>query len=297
MRMAALPALRCPVCRVAALSLDDAAAVRCDACGTALRLEEGVPILAAGWAALDAELAEARAVNPSWYLAEQPAESVSPWRHHLRKRREYVEQRLRAYLLRRGLAKVPRLLDLGCGDGNNLTWLGRFSEEAYGSDYNLARLVRAQMLNPSATIFAADVLDYPAEPDSFDVIFFNHVIEHIPDDLGALRAVRRILKPGGLLIVGTPNEGAWWWQWAYRRDPSTLIESDHCHFYTARTIEAKLLKTGFAVTEIHHMGWGPPDWRLDGRLRGSKLLDDLFAVFGRLLIPRQASSLYLLATK
>jgi SAM-dependent methyltransferase len=289
--------LRCPACRAVALSAGDSGSARCAACGTPVPYEEGVAILAPGWRALAAELAEAQAVNPSWYLTEQPPETVSPWRHHLRKRREYVERQLRSFLRERGSDKVERLLDCGCGDGNNLAWLAPYAKDAYGSDYNLVRLVRAQRRNPSATIFAADILDFPADDDLFDVIFFNHVIEHIPDDVGALRSIRRVLKPGGLLVLGTPNEGAWWWQWAYRRDLETLRQTDHCHFYTARTIEAKLLKAGFAVSAIHHMGWGPPDWRLDGQWRGSKFLDDAFAAVGRVFLPRQASSLYLLATK
>jgi SAM-dependent methyltransferase len=256
-----------------------------------------VPVLARHWRALEADVAAARQVNPLWYHDEQPPEQASPWRHHLRKRREYVERAIARHLQSRGVAKAARLLDLGCGDGNNLVWLSRFAECAYGSDYNLVRLVRARARNPEATIVVADVLDFPAETDAFDVVFFNHVIEHIPDDLAALRSVRRILKPGGLLILGTPNEGAWWWQWAYRRDPQSLTTSDHCHFYTGLTIEAKLLKSGFTVRQTHYVGWGPPDWRLDGRIRRHKFVDDLFSVVGRVLLPHQASSLYLLATK
>ena len=117
------------------------------------------------------------------------------------------------------------------------------------------------------------------------------------DFRSALASARRILNPGGLLIIGTPNEGAWWWQWAYKRDPKMLAETDHCQFYTAQTIGDKIKDAGLTLTETHHMGWGPPDWRLDGRIRRYKILDDLFSVVGRALIPKQASSLYLLATK
>jgi hypothetical protein len=98
-------------------------------------------------------------------------------------------------------------------------------------------------------------------------------------------------------VLGTPNEGAWWWQWAYRRDPASLLTTDHCHFYTGLTIGAKLLKAGFEVRETYHLGWGPPDWALDGRIRHYKILDDLSTLIGRTFLPRQASSLYLLATK
>lgn len=271
--------------------------VSCGACGEAVRVEQGIPILARDWRALQAEVDAARQVKPNWYQDEQPPEQVSPWRHHLRKRRVYVERAIAAHLRARGLDQVPRLLDLGCGDGNNLVWLSRFARQAYGSDYNLIRLVRSKARNPEATIFAADVLDFPAESDAFDVIFFNHVIEHISDDARALATVHRILNPGGLLVLGTPNEGSWWWQWAYRRDPASLQNTDHCHFYTAGTIGAKVAASGLRLQETHYLGWGPPDWKLDGRIRRYKLVDDLFTIVGRTILPTQASSLYVLATK
>ena len=64
-----------------------------------------------------------------------------------------------------------------------------------------------------------------------DVVFLNHVLEHVPDDEGALRSVRRVLRPGGLLILGVPNEGCGWWQLAYRLQPKSRAQSDHVHFY------------------------------------------------------------------
>ena len=85
--------------------------------------------------------------------------------------------------------------------------------------------------------------------------------------------------------------------WAYRRDPQTLATTDHVHFYPGETIAAKMQQAGLSVIETHHLGWGPPDWRLDGRIRRYKLVDDAFTAIGRVLLPRQASSLYLLATR
>jgi len=287
---------RCPACGAGGLTERDAAVV-CDACGIRFPEAGGIPLLVKNPAAHDAAIREAQAVNPEWYLAEQPPEETSPWRHHLRKRRSYVEQVLRRELAKRGTQKAERVLDLGCGDGTNLRWLAPFAERLYGSDYNLARLARAQARSTGATLFLADLLNYPAFDNSFDVIFFNHVIEHIPDDGAALATVKRILKPGGLLILGAPNEGSWWWQLAYRRAPDILAATDHVHFYTAETIGEKMRDCGLNVFEVKHLGWGPPDFRLDGRWRRYKLLDDLFEIFGRALIPAQASSLYLIATK
>ena len=287
---------RCPACRAEPLTVEQEA-LACTACGRLFAIEGGIPLLVADITEHEGAMSEARAVNPAWYRAEQPQEEVSPWRHHLKKRRLYVSSVIRRELAKRGRERATRLLDLGCGDGTNLLWLKDFAESLYGSDYNLVRLTRAHARSPDVTLFLANILDYPTVDGCFDVVFFNHVIEHIPDDDAALATAFRLLAPGGLMVLGTPNEGAWWWQLAYRRAPEIQRTTDHLHVYTAESIRQKMQSSGFRVFEVKHMGWGPPDWQLDGKWRQYKWVDDLFEVLGRTLIPRQASSLYLLATK
>ncbi|HEY8176699.1 MAG TPA: class I SAM-dependent methyltransferase [Gemmatimonadaceae bacterium] len=242
------------------------------------------------------DLSRAREANPAWYVEEQVAETEGPFRHNLARRRRYVQAVLARELAARGLTRARHVLDLGCGDGNNLVWLAAYAEHLYGSDYNVLRLKRAGARGTGATVFLADILNHAGRDAYFDVIFFNHVIEHIPDDTLALIEVRRLLAPGGVLILGTPNEGSWWWQLAYRRAPHIRASTDHVHFYTAGTIGAKLVEAGFRVTETKHTGWGPPDFVWDQRLRSFRLLESVFEHVGRAILPRQAASLYLVAT-
>ncbi len=287
--------LHCPKCRTAELRFEHD--VSCSKCGARFPIESGVPLLVPDLTGHEAQMSQARAVNPDWYRSVQLPEDSSPWRHHLKKRRLYVTSRIRRELARRGRTRADRLLDLGCGDGNNLLWLAEHADSLYGSDYNIVRLARARTRSPDTTLFLADILDYPANDGAFDVVFFNHVIEHIPADEAALATVKRILAPGGLLVLGTPNEGAWWWQLAYKRAPEIRRTTDHVHFYTADAIRRKMERAGLRVFEVEHLGWGPPDWELDGRWRQHKWVDDFFERVGRVILPKQASSLYLLATK
>ncbi len=291
----ALRGLRCLACDAALAKEEDA--LVCSVCGRLYPAPQGIPLLVRDCEYHLAMIDEASAVKPNWYVMEQPPEAASPWRHHLRRHRLYVSAVLRREIARRALPPEFRLLDLGCGDGNNMAWLKDFGGRLYGSDYNLTRLARAQHLVPEATCFLADILDYPAPDGFFDVIFFNHVIEHIPNDLAALREVCRILSPRGLLILGAPNEGCWWWQLAYRRDPESLRTTDHVHFYTRRTLSARMAEAGLDVFESKGLGFGPPDWRLDGKIRKYEWVDDLFECLGQTFMPSQASSLYLLANK
>ena len=50
----------------------------------------------------------------------------------------------------------------------------------------------------------ADICDIPHPDASFDVVLCNHVLEHIPDDLRAMRELRRVLRPGGWAILQVP---------------------------------------------------------------------------------------------
>ena len=283
---------RCPACG------DERLVARtCSGCGLAFPVVGGAPLLVRDAQALSSQIEEACQAKPGWYEQTQFEESVSPWRHHVRRRRHYVSDELLRSLAEQSQPRVPRMLDLGCGDGQNLTWLSQLAGTLHGCDYNPVRVTRAFSRPERFRVFTAEIAALPVREGAYDAIFFNHVLEHIPDDLGALRECLRVLRPGGLLVLGAPNEGCWWWQLAYRRAPDSLANTDHVHFYTAETLSQRVRQAGFALRTIKGLGFGPPDWAWDMRLRGCKALDDLFEFFGQWLIPRQCSSLYVLAEK
>lgn len=231
--------------------------------------------------------AEGRA---DWYEGAHADQLGGPYRHHLRRRRAYLDGVLGRFVKN---AKRPlRALDMGCGDGIHLAWLAGYADQVWGSDYNLLRLTRAAKTAEAGRLFLADVTNYPARDGVFDIVFFNHVIEHIPDDRAALAEARRILKDDGILILGTPNEGAFFWQLAYRLQPKVLKTSDHVHFYTVESLAERCREAGLKLKEVKRLGWGVPHWSLDARLRQFKIVDDLFEILGALLIPSQATSLY-----
>ena len=61
-------------------------------------------------------------------------------------------------------------------------------------------------LNSPLADVKADICDLPFEDDSYDVIFCNHVLEHIPDDTKAMQELYRILKPGGMAVLQIPQD-------------------------------------------------------------------------------------------
>ena len=63
----------------------------------------------------------------------------------------------------------------------------------------------ADLYSPIADV-KADICDLPFEDNSFDVVFCNHVLEHITDDTKAMQELYRVLKPGGMGIFQIPQD-------------------------------------------------------------------------------------------
>jgi len=65
--------------------------------------------------------------------------------------------------------------------------------------------ITTDLLSPLADV-KADICNLPFEDNSYDIIFCNHVLEHIPDDTKAMQELFRILKPKGMAILQIPQE-------------------------------------------------------------------------------------------
>ena len=277
----------CPNCREPLQRLPSVT-TSCRSCSTPLRVESGVPILVCSPESLQAAVAASAAGRESWYASPHEAQLTGPYRHHLRKRRAFVESVIQ------GLDSSPAVIvDAGCGDGVNLRWLAPFAAHSYGTDYNIERLVRASRAAADG-VALADLSDWPIADQSVDLIFCNHVLEHIPDDVTTLRELRRALRPGGTVILGVPNEGAAMWRFAYRIEPRLRRGTDHVHFYTATSLADRCRDAGFTVRQVEHIGWGVPSFTVDMVVRRFGIVDDILERFGRRWIPQQATSLYLI---
>lgn len=266
----------------------------CPACGADVVQVDEVPILVRDLGAIEDQIADAsRSGRGAWYADPQDIHDTSPYRHHVRKRIAYVEQAIERWAPGTPERRVGA--DVGCGDGVHHAWLKRHVGKLYASDYNIVRLRRAAERGIATSVFLADLTDYPAADGAFDVVFCNHVLEHVDDDARALAELRRILAPDGVLVLGVPNEGAAFWRLAYRLQPETRAATDHVHFYTAASINVLCEAADLDVLDLHPIGWGLPHWGLDARVRGVKLVDDTFEAVGRRLLPGQATSLYVVA--
>jgi SAM-dependent methyltransferase len=98
-----------------------------------------------------------------------------------------------------------RLLDVGSGYGSFLNFAREHGWEVQGLD--VSRFAAEQVQRRYQIHVTVGTLEGAAFPDDhFDVIHMSHVLEHLPDPVGALAEVKRVMKPGGLLGIEVPNE-------------------------------------------------------------------------------------------
>ena len=105
--------------------------------------------------------------------------------------------------------KFERSLDIGCGTGDYLTELLRFSEKVVGADYAEGMLseCREKIKGYEGRIELSrqDIESMSFSNDCFDFVICAGVLEYLYDDTKAFREIYRILKPGGYAYITFPN--------------------------------------------------------------------------------------------
>lgn len=144
-----------------------------------------------------------------------------------------------------------RLLDVGCGTGD-------FLLEARGRGWDVSgvemspdavRVARGRGL----AVTVGTLRDARLPEAAFDCVVLLDVIEHLTDPLAEMREIRRVLRPGGIVVVETPN-----WRSLYRRllrhRWAALQPRIHLLYFDESTLRRALLEAGFepleATTEI-----------------------------------------------
>lgn len=174
-----------------------------------------------------------------------------------------------------------RLLDIGCGTGENLQAMARQGWRCFGCDPSEAALRDARQKVPQAVLSLGRFEKLPFENSSFEAVTLFHSLEHFSDPAGALGRVRNLLAPGGRLVIALPNIDSWEARLGGRR----WVEMDipgHLFFFSASTLSDLLGKTGLRVLRIRPQAH--PSTVSDA---AGFFLDDLFR------IPRSRQRLWL----
>jgi len=146
-----------------------------------------------------------------------------------------------------------RVLDVGCGAGNQLAQLSRAGWTAEGLDLDpqAVAAVRARGL----VARCGDLLQPDLPAAAYDAVTLVHVIEHLPEPALHLRAALRLLQPGGRLVVITPNVRALGHR-LHGPDWRGLEPPRHLQLFTAAGLQTVLRDAGFTDVAVRSSARG-----------------------------------------
>ena len=135
------------------------------------------------------------------------------------------------------------VLDLGCGDGPFVPALLEAGAAVTGADIAEGALERARRRAPGARYVRVEPHGpWPFGDAEFDVVWASEVIEHVADTEGWVNGVRRVLAPGGRLLVTTPSVETL----AEPPDP----RGQHLRFYSGSSLRGLLEDMGFGDVDV-----------------------------------------------
>jgi len=146
-----------------------------------------------------------------------------------------------------------RLLDVGCGKGSFIARMRDQGWEVEGSEVDADAVEYARSSGLSVHLGSLENIHFP--DNTFDVITSNHVIEHVHDPISLIQECLRVLKPGGRLVLATPNIESFGHQY-FERDWSHLDPPRHLRLFTKETLRECATRAGFRSVDA----WCPPGY-------------------------------------
>ncbi len=139
------------------------------------------------------------------------------------------------------------MLEIGCSYGSMLSHFRDLGWETVGIEWD-ARAAQAAREEDTLVVYTGAVEDIaPGMDRTFDVVIGSHVLEHARDPRRFVSSLARIMRPGSVLLLRTPNSRSLaaricsgWWQWA--------VAPEHVHLFSGESLARLLTSEGFTVS-------------------------------------------------
>ena len=148
-----------------------------------------------------------------------------------------------------------RVLDVGCSSGYLAAPLSERGNTIVGLELDPAAAHEAERFCERVLVGDVETMELPLEPASFDVVLGGDVVEHLRDPVAALARLRPFLRPGGRLVLSTPNVANWairlsllGGRWHYT--DRGILDRTHTHLFTRATLDEAIRAAGYEDVEI-----------------------------------------------
>lgn len=140
-----------------------------------------------------------------------------------------------------------KALDIGCGNGAYLSYLKNHGWQVFGVDVS-SRAAEVAKNVFDIEVFVGEVSDVPFSSGSFDFVHMSHVIEHMAEPIETIKRIAKLLKPGRVVYIETPNAnsdmfkymGKYWFH---------LDTPRHVYLFSMDTMRKALDRAGLRITK------------------------------------------------
>ncbi|QRP44562.1 class I SAM-dependent methyltransferase [Amycolatopsis sp. FDAARGOS 1241] len=172
------------------------------------------------------------------------------------------------------------VLEAGCGEGYGAGLIATKAKRVLALDHDVPTTEHVRRRYPDVAVARANLVHLPLAAGSVDVVANFQVIEHLWDQAGFLAECFRVLRPGGKLLVTTPN------RLTFTPDSDTPLNPFHTRELAPSELDGLLRAAGFAVETLHGLHHAESLRELEQRHGGSIIDAQLAVVMGSL--PGQA---------
>lgn len=155
------------------------------------------------------------------------------------------------------------VLEAGCGEGYGADLIASVAGRVLAVDYDAATVAHVRVRYPRVEVLAANLASLPVADSSVDVVVNFQVIEHLWDQPQFITECLRVLRPGGSLLMSTPN------RITFTPDSDTPVNPFHTRELNAAELRTLLINGGFDVRSMSGVFHGPRLIDMDTRHGGS----------------------------